>query len=142
MAHQKLFIALLGASSAHAENSRKEFACLGLTEGQPKILYILLGKDGVVQKDLAEICGIRQSTLTVLLGKLEEQGYIYKEVCYVSGRKRAFEIYLTEQGRAMAEKLNDVVENLERKSFAGFSEQEKRTILELLARVEENLKQS
>lgn len=141
MAHQKLFIALLGASSAHAECSRKEFAKLGLTEGQPKILYILLGKDGIVQKDLAEICGIRQSTLTVLLSKLEEQGYIYKEVCYVSGRKRAFEIYLTEQGKVMAEKLNSVVEELERKSFAGFSEQEKAIVLELLTRVEENLKQ-
>lgn len=142
MAYQKLFIALLGASAAHAERSRKEFTALGLTEGQPKILYILLGKDGVVQKDLAEICGIRQSTLTVLLGKLEEQGYIYKEVCYVSGRKRAFEIYLTEQGRKMALKLNDVVEALEEESFAGFTEQEKVSLLEMLARVEENLKKN
>jgi len=142
MSYQKIFIALMGASAAHAECSRKEFATLGLTEGQPKILYILLGKDGVVQKDLAEICGIRQSTLTVLLGKLEEQGYIYKETCYVSGRKRAFEIYLTEQGREMAEKLNDAVEELECKSFDGFSEQEKVSLLEMLARVEENLKKN
>ena len=107
-----------------------------------KILYILLCKDGVVQKDLAEICGIRQSTLTVLLGKLEEQGYIYKETCYVSGRKRAFEIYLTEQGREMAQKLEQVVEELEEKSFAGFSQQEKVALLEMLSRVELNLKLS
>lgn len=140
MVHQKLFLALLGASSAHAESSRKEFTALGLTEGQPKILYILLSHDGVVQKDLAEICGIRQSTLTVLLGKLEKQGYIYKEVCYVSGRKRAYEIYLTEQGREMAKKLNAVVEELESKSFVGFSEEERIRLLEMLARVEENLK--
>jgi len=139
MIHQKLFLALMGASSAHAESSRKKFAALGLTEGQPKILYILLTKDGVVQKDLAEICGIRQSTLTVLLSKLEEQGYIYKEICYVSGRKRAYEIYLTAQGREMAENLNEVVEDLESKSFAGFSEKEKVALLEMLARVEENL---
>ena len=140
MAHQKLFIALLGASSAHAESSRTEFAALGLTEGQPKILYILQSHDGIVQKDLAEVCGIRQSTLTVLLGKLETQGYVRKEVCYVSGRKRAYEVYLTEQGREMAKKLTDVVEELERKSFAGFSEQEQMQLLEMLTRVEENLK--
>lgn len=141
MKHEKLFLALLGASSAHAEASRKQFQELGLTDGQPKILYILKRQDGQVQKDLAAVCKIRPSTLTVLLSRLEKQNLIYKEGCYVSGKKRAFKIYLTEQGRNIAEKLEKTVEELEKKSFADFSKEEKQTLLRLLAKVENNMQE-
>lgn len=73
MVHDKLFLALLGASSAHADASRKAFAELNLTEAQPKILYILRRTDGIVQKELAGICNIRPSTLTVMLSKMENK---------------------------------------------------------------------
>lgn len=139
MVHEKLFLALLRASSAHAEASRVEFAKLEITEGQPKILFTLRRANGIVQKELAEVCRVRQSTLTVLLTKMEKQGYIYKESCYVSGRKRANKIYLTEKGWEKAEELEGVVEELEERGFAGFSEEEKQTLLELLTRVEENM---
>lgn len=86
MACDKIFLALLAASSAHAEASRKAFTAMGLTEGQPKVLYILNRQDGYVQKDLAEFCGIRQSTLTVLLSKMEKQNFIKKNpVMYQGG---------------------------------------------------------
>lgn len=140
--YEKLFLALLRASSAHGDASRKAFATLELTEAQPKVLYILRREDGIVQKKLAEICNIRQPTLTVLLAKMEKQNYIYKETCYVSGRKRAFRIWLTEEGKKKAEQLEDVVEELERKGFAGFSEEERITLLEMLCRVEENMRRS
>lgn len=141
MEHEKIFIALMAAHSAHAEASRKVIAELGLTEGQPRILYILYRQDGHVQKELAQIAGIRESTLTVLLSKLEKIGYIRKEICYVSGKKRAYKIFLTEEGRAKAEELENVVEALEVKSFQGFSKEERETVLKLITRIEENLKQ-
>lgn len=140
MLHDKLFLALLGASSAHAEASREVFASLGLTEGQPKILYILRRQDGHVQKELANICGIRQSTLTVLLTRMEELGYIRREICYVSGRKRAYKIYLTDEGREKAEILEKAVDELEERSFRDFSKKDRENILRLLSKVEENMK--
>ena len=94
-----------------------------------------------MQKELAEFCGIRQSTLTVLLDKLEERNLIRKEKTYVSGMKRAYRIYLTEEGKEKAEELEVEVEKLEVQSYIGFSEEEKDTILELLARVEKNMKE-
>ena len=122
MEREKLFWALIKAQSAHAEASRKVFNSLGLTEGQPKILYLLRRNDGYVQKELAEFCGIRQSTLTVLLDKLEERNLIRKEKTYVSGMKRAYRIYLTEEGKEKAEELEVEVEKLEVQSYIGFSE--------------------
>lgn len=139
MAHELLFLALLRASSAHADASRKEFAKLELTEGQPKVLFTLRRANGIVQKELAEVCKVRQSTLTVLLTKLEKQGYIYKESCYISGKKHAYRIYLTEAGWKKADELERVVENLENQGFLGFSEEERQHLLELLTRVEENM---
>lgn len=137
---ERFFLKLLAVSSAHAEMSRNAFTELGLTEGQPKILYILRRNDGLVQKDLADYCGIRQSTLTVLLTKLETQGYIRREVCYISGGKRAFKILLTNEGHIMADRLETVVDELEAKCFEGFSEKERELLLSMLTRVEGNIK--
>lgn len=142
MLHDKLFLALLGASSAHADASRAEFARLGLTEAQPKILYILNRTSGIVQKELAELCNIRPSTLTVMLARMENQDYIYKEMCYVSGKKRAYKIHLTEKGKEKAGQLEYVIEELENKGFEGFTEEEKHDILSLLGRIEENMHKS
>lgn len=136
----KFFLRMLAVSSAHAEMSRNAFTKLGLTEGQPKILYILRRNNGIVQKDLADYCGIRQSTLTVLLTKMEALGFIRREACYISGGKRAFKIFLTDEGQAIADKLEDVVKELEAKCFVGFSEKEREQLLNMLTRVEGNIK--
>ncbi len=136
---EKLFLALLEASSAHAERSRLMFQKFDLTEGQPKILYILKRGDGFVQKELAVICGIKQSTLTVLLEKLEKKKYIRKEVSHVSGGKRAFRIYLTDEGKQMAENIENIVEELETESFKGLDNKERKMLLKLLGKVSKNL---
>lgn len=138
--HNKIFLALLETSSAHAELSRNEFYKLTLTDGQPKILYILRRQDGYVQKELAKICGIRPSTLTVLLSKMEKSNLIRKEREIVSGGKRAYKVYLTNEGKDMADKVEDIVEKMEERSFKGFSPDEKNQLLKMLGRVSDNLK--
>jgi len=57
----------------------------------------------------------------------------------VSGGKRAFRIFLTEEGRRLAEKVDCVVEEMEEKGFAGFSEEEKDQLISLLGRLTDNL---
>lgn len=132
----------MGAYSSHADASRTEFINLGLTEAQPKILYILKRTDGIIQKDLAELCNIRPSTLTVMLSKMEKQNYIYKDSCYVSGKKRAYSIHLTNEGKKKADKLEYIIESLEDKGFTGFTKEEKTTLLDMLGRIEENMRKA
>ena len=138
--HDKLFLALLDTYAAHAETSRREFQKLDLTEGQPKILYVLRREDGQVQKDLAETCKVKQPTLTVLLQKLESKGLIRKESCTVSGGKYANRIFLTEEGQEKARELEDVVEELERKGLKDFSPEENKQLFSMLAKVAENMR--
>ena len=138
--YDKVFIALMNTSAAHWEQIRRDFEQMGLTEGQPKVLYVLRAVEGCVQKELAEACRVRESTLTVLLRKMEDKGYIRKEKVVVSGSKLANAVYLTDYGRELSDRIDEKVEELEKKSFEGFSGNEKKQLFELLYRVENNLK--
>lgn len=73
---------------------------------------------------------------------MEKNELIYKETVYVSGGKRANEIYLTDKGRNLAKKVNKIVEDMEEISFKNFNDSEKHTLISLLNRIESNLKSS
>ena len=135
----KLFIALLNAYSAHSKKSRNACQTLGLSSGQPKVLYVLKQNEGKLQKEIAELCAVEQSTMTVLVKSMETKNWIRREPVVVSGGKRAYSLYLTAEGNDLAQKIESVVENLEKAGFQGFSEAEKASLLVLLGRVEENL---
>ncbi len=140
--YDKLFLALMGASAAHAEASRAVFADLGLTAGQPKVLYILRRTGGIVQKDLAALCGVSQPTLSVLLGKMERDGLVRRERVASEGCRTAIRVLFTEKGREVAERLEEAVERLESVGFDGFSDENRKTLLEMLCRVTENIREN
>lgn len=136
---EQLIAALIGASTAHQKSCWAEFRKLDLSPGQPKVLSRLRYQEGYLQKDLAAVCHVEPATMVVLLSNMEKKGMIRKEVDHVSGGKRAFRIYLTEVGRALAEQVDEMVIEVEKKSYAGFSEEEKDQLIALLDRMTENL---
>ena len=138
--YDKLFLALMGASAAHAEASRAVFAELGLTAGQPKILYILRRGDGLVQKRLASLCGVTQPTLTGVLVGMEKKGLVRRERSSAEDCKTAVRVFLTGEGRRIADVLEERVEELEARGFAGFSDEERAEILETLCKITENIR--
>ncbi len=141
MSENYLHVQLISASAAHKKRSRQQFQELNLTEGQPKVLSILLGMEGCQQKELAGACHVEPATMTVLLKNMEQGNLIAKERVALPGGKRAYRIYLTEHGRACAESVCKIVEDLEQVAFRNFSEQEKQLFLELFGRVAENLQE-
>ena len=136
---EQLIVALLSASAAHQKSCWGGFRALDLSPGQPKVLSRLRFQEGYLQKELAALCHVEPATMVVLLSNMEKKGMIRKEVDHVSGGKRAFRIYLTEEGRRLADQVDRVVEEIEEKSFAGFSEEEKDQLVTLLGRMTENL---
>ncbi len=138
MSHKQLHTLLIRTSASHKKRSRQYFQELELTDGQPKVLSILSGMEGCLQKELAEACRVEPATMTSLLKNMEQKNLIMKEKVQVSG-KRAYGIYLTEQGRELAEKVQEVVKSLEEVSFQGFSPEEKEQFLALFTRVYQNL---
>lgn len=135
----RLHTALIGCSAAHKKGSMQEFQKMNLTTGQPKVLSILSRKEGYLQKDLAVRCHVEPATLTSLLNKMEENDLIFKKQEHVSGNKRAYGIYLTEKGHDIAEKVNQIIDEMETISFQGFDEKDKDELIRLLNRVQANL---
>lgn len=135
----KLFIALLNAYSAHSKKSRNAFQSIGLSTGQPKVLYILRRNEGKLQKEIANLCSVEQSTMTVLVKNMVARNWVRREPVKVSSGKHAYHLYLTETGNEIARKIEDIVELLEEKALIDFSESEKQALLEMLNRVESNL---
>ena len=136
---EQLIVSLLSASAAHQKSCWTGFRDLDLSPGQPKVLSRLRYQEGYLQKELAALCHVEPATMVVLLANMEKRGLIRKEVDHVSGGKRAFRIFLTEEGKRLADKVNHVVEEMEEKGFAGFSEEEKDQLISLLGRLTENL---
>lgn len=136
---EQLIVSLLSASAAHQKSCWGGFRELDLSPGQPKVLSRLRYQEGYLQKELASLCRVEPATMVVLLSNMEKRGMIRKEVDHVSGGKRAFRIYLTEEGRNLADQVNRVVEEIEEKGFVGFSEDEKDQLITLLGRLTENL---
>lgn len=136
---EQLIVSLLSASAAHQKSCWAGFRELDLSPGQPKVLSRLRYQEGYLQKELAALCYVEPATMVVLLANMEKRGLIRKEVDHVSGGKRAFRIFLTEEGRRLAEKVDCVVEEMEEKGFAGFSEEEKDQLIFLLGRLTDNL---
>jgi len=134
-----IFLALMDTQKSHWNRSRKGFQELNLSDGQPKVLYILRALDGCVQKDLAKACDIKPSSMTVMLDGLEKKGYVRREETKISGGKRAYKVCLTKEGREMADKVFWLMETIEEESFEGITEEERLQLFSLLRRVKENL---
>ncbi len=138
MIQERLHELLIRTSSMHRKKSRQYFQELELTDGQPKVLSILSKMEGCVQKELAEACRVEPATMTSLLKNMEQTNLIVKEKKQISG-KRAYGIYLTEEGKVLADKVEDIVVKMEQVSFAGFTSEEREQFLELFMRIYQNL---
>ncbi len=133
------FLELMRTYQSHKAASRAAFAKLGLSEGQPRILYTLKRIDGCVQKELAYSCCISEATLTVMLKKLIEKNYVRKETVFINGGKRAYAIWLTDEGRKKADEIESFTDKIDLQCLSGFSEKEKEQLFNYFDRICDNL---
>ena len=103
------------------------------TRGRGRILTLLKLKDGVATKDMAQILGIRVSSLNETLAKLEKDGLIERTPSEED--KRVMLVSLTEAGRAQAQPAG----RFPARMFEGFSEDELAAFEGYLDRITANL---
>lgn len=142
MEENYLHVLLIEASALHKKKSRQRFQELNLSEGQPKVLSVLMPIEGCLQKELAKACHVEPATMTSLLKNMEKQGLIHKETDFVSGSKRAYRIYYTEKGRELAGEVNDIVRELEEICFRNFTDSEKDEFLRSFKKIVDNMTQN
>ena len=110
----------------------------GLTLGQPKILEYLLYHDGAVQKKIAEACRIEPATMTSVLLGMEKKGLILRKKR--DGNRRSLYVYLTDQGKAVAQTVAAQFQHIEEAALRDFSPSEKEALITFLTKINENMK--
>ncbi|WJZ03557.1 Transcriptional regulator SlyA [Corynebacterium freiburgense] len=111
---------------------------LGLTPAQFAVLQDIDEHPGTAQHDISARTSMDMPTLTELLLRMEQRGYITRE--RDEQNRRRYVIHLCDQTDAMLADARDLASATNSYALAGLSAQELDTLFDLLARVERNLK--
>lgn len=108
-----------------------------LYPGQPKLLSLIRTNEGITQKDLAEKNCVTPATITGMLNKLEANHYVYRVPD--ESDKRVMRVYLSEEGRRLAEGAEKFMVSLIEQLFTDFSDEELQSLLSLSMKMKNNM---
>ena len=109
----------------------------GLIPSHGNILTALFDNNGkLTMKKISEITGKDKSTITPLINKLLELGYITKEKS--DKDKRVTYIILTSEGIQIKDKYTAISDDIYATAYKDFSEEEKEIFLRLLKKMNNN----
>ena len=140
MLEQELHYLLMRAFHASNREVLAQVRESGLLPGQPKVLEHLAFHEGCTQQDIARACVMDKSTVTSVLGRMEEAGLIERRA--KAEDRRVAAVFLSEAGRSAASKVLDCRTEVDTIAWAGLDEQERTQLCSLLDRVIANLEQS
>jgi len=69
------------------------------TRGQGRVIALLKIHDGLATRDIANVCGIRVSSLNETLARMEREGLVERRASEEDGR--VMQVFLTQAGAAM-----------------------------------------
>ena len=94
-------------------------------------------EEDVFQKDLEEFFSVRRSTMSTIILRMEQKGFLSRES--VSHDARLKKLVLTEKGEQIHEMIESKIEDTEKKLSSGLTEDEKQTLFHLLEKLRQNL---
>lgn len=93
--------------------------------------------EDVFQKDLEEFFSVRRSTMSNIILRMEQKGFLIRKP--VAHDRRLKKLVLTEKGENIHAAMESVVFQTEKKLTLGFSAEEKETLSRLLEKLRRNL---
>jgi DNA-binding MarR family transcriptional regulator len=115
-----VFISIIHRTrTIHLNNEIKD---LELTAGQVPFLMHLSRKEGITQDDLAVHLHIDKGTVARALKKLEDNGFIYREIN--PQNRRRYLLFLTEKGRQIVPQIYDIDKEWEHSVCSNLSDTE------------------
>ena len=121
------------------ENKLKENKLDDLIPTHGNILTALYESDKkLTMKEIANKIGKDKSTVTSLVNKLINLGYVEKEKC--TKDKRVTYIGLTEKARDIEDSFNFISSQVKETAYNNFTEEEKKEFLRLLRKLSSNFK--
>lgn len=130
---ESLHYLLMKAQAMFYKRIHNEITKIGLTSGQPKVLDYLLKYGEADQKTIAAYCEIERATVGSILLRMEENGLIIRR--QKNGNRRSLYVSLTDKGKDAAIKLMDIFQNVEMYATSQLSDDEEKTLCELLNKI-------
>ncbi|MEG6521960.1 MarR family winged helix-turn-helix transcriptional regulator [Desulfotomaculum sp. 1211_IL3151] len=118
-------------------NLLHHFKDYDVTPEQWAVLNRLWEREGISSTELAELTSKDQPTTVRMLAKLEKKGYITRKVNPEDGR--AYQIFLTSEGRALKDKLFPIAFQALDKSLKGIDRKQIEQVKVILNKIFENL---
>ncbi len=109
---------------------------LGITYTQYLVFLVLWEKDGITVGDLCRRLYLDSGTVTPLLKKMEEHGFITRVRC--QNDERCVQVHLTDAGMDMREKAKDIPQKIG--ACVPLDPQESQTLYRLLYKILETEK--
>ena len=102
----------------------------GLFPGQDLLLERLIDQDGQSQRHLADGLQVRQPTISRMVDRLAQRGYVSRKTDPNDGRLSR--VFLTPSGREVFTEIKQIWSDLERETFSGLTTEERLLLRRLL----------
>lgn len=112
-------------------------AVLGSTRAQWRVLAKLSRRDGQKQIELAEAVDVEPITLSRMVDRLQEAGYVERR--QDDADRRVWRIHLTDKARPILEELEALSDIFHADMLAGVAPEDRAVASRVLARVRDNL---
>jgi DNA-binding MarR family transcriptional regulator len=129
--------ALFRAARVHRIMAGSLLRDTGLYPGQELLMMQLWERGEQRQADLIKTLGLDPSTVTKMLQRLEQSGFVTRKPS--PNDRRAVVVSATRAGQALCDQVRQAWRALEEATAAGFTEVEYRQAMQVLTRIEANL---
>ena len=117
----------------------KKMGKIAVYPGQPVIIKTIAENEGISQKDLSDICYKRPATITTMIQKMENQGFIKR--VQDEKDKRIIRLYMTEKGMQFHKACKNMSKDLIKRNFKGVTEEELDCVYNVLKKVKKNIEE-
>lgn len=127
---------LAKVSTAYRNSLERSMDEIGLHGGQVFVLFELWRQDGLRQIDLAERLGLSPPTVNKTVKGLIESGFVTRD--RVEDDARSTRIFLTQDGTAIRDAIEEQWHDLEEETLANLTDTEKLMLFQLLKKLRES----
>ena len=110
--------------------SKEKLSSYGITSVQFGVLYFLWKKDGQLGSELGERLQMDSATVTGIIDRLEQGGFIERRLDS-SDRRNRF-VFLTEKGRLLEEPLSHKMDELDSELLSQYDEEKVQEFKQML----------
>ncbi len=122
---------------AHRTRTSELLSKFGVHVGQEMILGALWQGDGLTMSELAERLEVQPPTISRMVQRMENSGLVERRSC--GKDQRVSFVHVTEKGKALQGRVEEVWSALERQLTYGMTDGERTSFQELLVKVKANL---